>query len=76
MSNSGSHKVTKEIVKVTKANEYEKVKWRYRPKNKLIIFIYYLKPWDECVVWNGLSYVPEWLSSGWVWISVTTNQIS
>ena len=76
MSNSGSLEVAKEIVKVTKANEYEKVKWRRRLKNKLIIFIYYLKPWDECVVWDGPSYVPEWLSSGWVWISVTTNQIS
>ena len=55
MSNSGSHEVAKKIVKVTKANEYEKVKWRHRPKNKLIIFIYYLKPWDECVVWDGPS---------------------
>ena len=42
-NNNESCGVVKEIVKVIKANEYKKIKWRYELKNKLIIFTYYLK---------------------------------
>ena len=42
-SNNGGSGVTKEIVDVTKINEDKNIKWRNELKNKLIIFIYYLK---------------------------------
>ena len=42
-SNNGGRKVVKKIVEVIKTNESKKVKCKYRFKNKLIIFTYYLK---------------------------------
>ena len=43
LSNSGGHRVTKELVKTIRTNESKKIKWRYELKNKLIVFIYYSK---------------------------------
>ena len=43
LSNSGGHRVTKELVKTIRTNESKKIKRRYELKNKLIVFIYYSK---------------------------------
>ena len=42
-SNSGGHKIVKEIVEVNRVNKSKKVKWIFNFKNKLIVFTYYLK---------------------------------
>ena len=43
MSNNTDHKVVNEIMKVTRANEGNEIKWIFEFKNNLIIFTYYLK---------------------------------
>ena len=43
LSSNRSRLVTKETIEVIRTNEDNKVKYRYEFKNKLIIFIYYLK---------------------------------
>ena len=43
LNNNRGHGVIKKIVEVTRTNMGKKIKWRYKLKNKLIIFIYYLK---------------------------------
>ena len=43
MSNNEGCKVVKEIVKIIGVNNDKKVKWKCQIKNKLIVFIYYLK---------------------------------
>ena len=42
-SNNEYHKITKKIIKIIKVNMNKNIKWIYRFKDKLIIFIYYLK---------------------------------
>ena len=42
-SNDEYHKITKKIIKVIKVNMNKNIKWIYRFKDKLILFIYYLK---------------------------------
>ena len=43
LSSNKSRLVKKETIEVIRTNEDNKVKYRYEFKNKLIIFIYYLK---------------------------------
>ena len=43
LSNNEDHGVAKEIVEVIRTKGNKNVKWRYKLKNKLIVFTNYLK---------------------------------
>ena len=43
LSNNEDHGVAKEIVEVIRTKMNKNVKWRYKLKNKLIVFTNYLK---------------------------------
>ena len=43
LSNNKGCGIEREIVEITRINEDKRVNWRCELKNKLIIFIYYLK---------------------------------
>ena len=43
LSKSGGYEIIKKIIEVIRVNENKNVKWKYEFKNKLSIFIYYLK---------------------------------
>ena len=59
-SNNENHKITKKIIKIIKLNMNKNIKWIYGFKDKLIIFIYYLKLFYQTYLIYLITWIKLW----------------